>query len=92
MSHYTIDFNALPEADRDAAAIESIRDWLGGERYASLNRDLPLAYEVMNIDHFRLMMSFAGIEGFPVTVWHRHLWPAQESPDAQTKTRKEATA
>ena len=59
-------------AKRDAALCD-IKDWFG-PCYATIV-DVFLAYGKTEPKAFMQAMSFAGVQGYPVTVFYEHLWP-----------------
>jgi hypothetical protein len=74
--HYEVSYRAHEDvAAADAAAIADIRDWLGAERFATVDSVYRQLSEPVSLDLFRLQMSFAGIQGYPVAAWYRSLWP-----------------
>jgi len=76
MSHYTINYQDIQdEAEKSKKAMNDIVDYLGKEKYNELNRDLVLLYKSEPFDHKRLSawLSFAGIQGYPVTAWFNQI-------------------
>ena len=74
--HYEINYkgHATVEA-ADRAALADIADWMGADRFARVDALYREMAEPVGIDVFRLQMSFAGIQGYPVEAWYRSLWP-----------------
>ncbi len=61
----------LSHADRVAAALQDIKDWLGSdEKFDSISRELS---RVPDQDQFCHWADFAGVRGFPVIVWYEHV-------------------
>lgn len=74
--HYEINYkgHATVEA-ADRAALKDIAEWMGADRFARVDQLYREMAEPVSIDVFRLQMSFAGIQGYPVEAWYRSLWP-----------------
>lgn len=74
MTHYDINYGNKAGADKQTAALNDIRDWWGEERY---NKVVGLFKELAapTRELFALQMSFAGVQGYPVTALYDHLWP-----------------
>lgn len=73
--HYEVNYKKFETvSDRDAAAIGDIREFMGAERFATVNA-LFAQLDPIPLEQFRLQLSFAGIGGYPVEAWHRSLWP-----------------
>jgi hypothetical protein len=53
---------------------------LGEERFDHLE-EIFRAHGEMSEDQFRFACAFAGIQGYPVQVWYRQLWPEQAAVD-----------
>lgn len=71
MGHYTTDYRAFDtQSARDAAAIRDLVDYLGQDRFNTLTECLS-AYPDLTEDRLALMVSFAGVQGFPVLAWFR---------------------
>ena len=79
--HYEVNYDKLAPADRDAAAIADIRDWLGQERDDRLCETFAAQEQPMSQEDFAVVCSFAGIQGLPVQAWYRSLWPRQATVD-----------
>lgn len=74
--HYEINYKGhATVADADRAALKDIADWMGADRFARVDQLYRQMAEPVGIDVFRLQMSFAGIQGYPVEAWYRSLWP-----------------
>lgn len=78
MTHYEIDYSKFDD-DQDAkrvAAIADIIDYLGKEKYETVTREFKLFKpEDMSRDRMAMMLSIAGISGYPVTAWHETCFP-----------------
>lgn len=80
--HYEINYKGhATVADADRAAMKDIADWMGADRFARVDALYREMAEPVGIDVFRLQMSFAGIQGYPVEAWYRSLWPQQAAVD-----------
>ena len=76
--HYEINYKGFADtADADRAALADIQDWMGSDRFARVDAVYRELTEPVSIDVFRLQMSFAGIQGYPVEAWYRSLWPGR---------------
>lgn len=73
--HYDVDYSVFDnEVDKHNAAIEDIRDYLGGEKFATLTTEFRAMGE-MTFGSFANYVSIAGISGYPVKAWYNHIWP-----------------
>jgi len=72
--HTTIDYGKLDGKAKEDKAIADIVNWFGAERYATLTAAFKKEPKP-TLDRFHLMCSIAGVQGYPVTVWYRQLWP-----------------
>jgi len=68
--------------DAEERAMQDIRSWLGEQRFAFLEAEFR-KWDHMSEMQFAVIMSFAGIQGFPVGVWYARLWPAHATWDAE---------
>ena len=85
MTHYNINYGNRSAADKQAAALADIRSFWGDERYERVV-DLFKQLAAPTRDGFALQMSFAGVQGYPVTALYDHLWPNElpEEPAIET--------
>ena len=87
--HYKISYKDLPQAQADQKALRDIIDWMGIERFTEVTDEFR-KMEPLDLDHFSLLVSFAGVAGYPVRAWYRDIWgqepsggePAEEAEDA----------
>lgn len=77
--HYDISYQNKATTETRAKALSDIIDWLGEAKYQELNAvwraeaaalGSPVPYQ-----RFAFLCAFAGLQGYPVTVWHDALWP-----------------
>lgn len=80
--HYEVKYEG--EAARERA-LQDCRNWLGDERWNLLNAQFA-QMEPLTREQFGLMCSFAGIQGYPVTVWYDSLWPVNTIETAAAHT------
>jgi hypothetical protein len=72
--HYNISYKGLsPQAAHDKA-IADIREYMGSDRFETLTAQFA-RHEPMPLEVFELIVSFAGVQGFPVKAWHNECWP-----------------
>ena len=63
--HNEIKYEGPNKADK---AIEDVREWLGADRFNLLSEYIEsLSDTPQNRDKVALMISFAGVQGYPVT-------------------------
>ena len=67
MTHYNVDYAGLEPYDARMKAIADVRDYVGEERFEILATNFRQLSGI-SYDEFALMLSFAGIQGFPVKV------------------------
>lgn len=78
MSHYTKRFTG-PGAEADALA--EIESWLGADRKVELEGMLKRDTQHRdNSNTFAFVCSFAGIQGYPVRVWYKHIYGVDMPP------------
>lgn len=62
-------------------ALKDIANWFGGKRQRA-QKEILFLQHYGNIppkfETFVFWCSFAGIEGYPVRVWYKHIWPSAE--------------
>lgn len=75
MTHYTLDYSKLPANVAHEKALTDLKDYLGEEKFWTLTAEFRRLPKPLPIEQFELMVSFAGITGFPVLVWYGELWP-----------------
>lgn len=73
MTHYDVNYSGLSPNDAHNQAIKDIIDYMGEEKYNDLTQQFR-AFE-LNLDAFRMYVSFAGIQGFPVERWYNEVYP-----------------
>lgn len=77
MSHYTIDYSELegnPIAKHNKA-IADIKDYIGEESFDSLTEAFRSQDVQPSLEKFQVIVSFAGIAGYPVKAWYNYCFP-----------------
>lgn len=77
MSHYNIDYSLLEGDAKRAKALEDIKEFWGEERFNRIVEALK-ANEAVTLTRLGLILSFGGVEGYPVKALHEHVWPDRE--------------
>lgn len=78
MTHYTKRYDsAMTLAMRDEIALADVVEYMGATRFATLDREFRRYPVPLTLDHLGLLLSFAGVQGFPVESWHRSIWPGE---------------
>jgi len=72
MSSYTMDYSNLNGLEKQSRAIQDIKDYLSQAKFEELTRLLKA--ETYSLDAFRMVVSFAGITGYPAAAWHAHCY------------------
>jgi hypothetical protein len=72
--HYSIDYSGLTNVEAHNQAISDIKEYVGDQRYIDLT-NLSRANGQISLDTFRMMISFAGVQGFPARAWYNEIWP-----------------
>lgn len=79
MTHYSIDYSTLKGDEKAKQAIKDIIDYVGAVRFIEIGQLMRERYkEKPSLDQFRLMTSFAGVQGYPAEAWYKHIWPETE--------------
>jgi len=68
MTHVDIDYTN--RADKTAAALKDVEEWLGSKRFKDLSQHLK---EYTDSRQFAFVCSFAGFSGFPVIAFYEHI-------------------
>ena len=75
---YTVNYGHLQGEAKVNAALHDIRSYLGDKVFAEVGAlmfDELHAFGLKNIEQIkRVLMMFAGIEGYPVEAWIQHTW------------------
>lgn len=84
MTHYDVDYSKLQEPEKSNKALADIKDYVGEERFNKITEALRAelrggTQEPRSWDQFKLVMSFAGIQGFPCQPMY--VWVYGEKPD-----------
>ena len=86
MTHYDIDYSAIPESFlKEEAAIQDIKNYLGGqEKFDEISnaylKEPPLPYKTFSVQ----MAIVVGLVGYPVTVWYDYIY----GPNIDSETGK----
>ena len=78
--HYNTSYKDLPLAEKDAKALQDLRDYLGEERFADLTSRIKSVETPVSYKEFVMLMSLAGVEGYPVKAYYKFLYPNEEIP------------
>lgn len=73
LGSYTIHYDGLSGDEKRAKAMEDIVNYLGDERFSKIDAKLR-KYESMELEQLRIMLSFAGVQGYPVRAWYESIW------------------
>ena len=69
--HTTIDYSNKSSNH----VIDDLKDWFGEEKFASLSKLFQEEFkESPSSEHFSMLCSIAGVQGYPVRVWYEYLW------------------
>jgi hypothetical protein len=71
---FIIKYSGQDTAEDRKQALEDTRDWLGDERFEKITADLKQEYPDLGPGQFTLMVSIAGVSGYPVLVWFEHIY------------------
>lgn len=72
MSHYTVSYADLEPEAKQAKALADIKDYVGEVRFESITK-LFLEQPMVTLEQFHLMVSFAGVQGYPAQVWFNEI-------------------
>jgi len=73
--HYTTHYEGSPIV-RHNKAIADIKDWLGKERFETITKLMrEKETEQPTLEVFTAIVSFAGVQGYPVKAWYNHCFP-----------------
>lgn len=74
MTHYTVDYSNLNDDPiaKHNKAIEDIKEYLGDDRFKTLTEKFKQMSP--SLDQFELMVSFAGVQGYPVKAWFNYCY------------------
>lgn len=71
---FIIEYSGQDTAEDREKALEDTRDWLGAERFEKITAELKREYPNLGPGQFSLMVSIAGVSGYPVRVWFDHIY------------------
>jgi hypothetical protein len=78
MTHYTVDYNALPEGEkRIAKALKDCKDWLGTRQYREIIQIIRTDRGRTSRNMLLLGLSLRGIQGYPAEVMIDEFWSPQ---------------
>jgi hypothetical protein len=68
----------VEDEQREAKALADVEAWFGKKKFAELEAAFRADYptQEIHLHRFRTLCSFAGVQGYPVGVWFRKLFPA----------------
>lgn len=74
MAHYDIDYSKMGDAEKAAAALRDIEEYLGTDRYYTVCEVMQEEIKCgLSSEAFELALSMAGIQGYPVRALWNHL-------------------
>lgn len=62
------------DATREATALQDVIDWVGEEKFNQLVTSFR-AEPPRVLAQFHFLAAFTGVQGYPVRVWFKHIWP-----------------
>lgn len=71
MSHYEIDYNAMPEAEAKNRVFKDVRSWLGDKNYYELVTTLK-ASKRCNTNLLFFVVGMKGIQGYAAQILIEH--------------------
>jgi hypothetical protein len=74
MTHYNISYEGLDPIEKQNKAIADIKEYMGEAKFVDLTSKLRAAYPDCTIEQFTLMVSFAGVQGYPVKAWYNYTY------------------
>jgi hypothetical protein len=73
--HYEINYDGLDPIEKHKKAIADVIEYTGQERFDRIISALRTKYpEPPVLEHLELVLSFAGIQGYPVKAIWNHIW------------------
>lgn len=79
MTHYTVDYSKMTPNEKHRQALCDIEDFLGAVRFAGMYMDFTRVRDeegyIPTLDAFHMIMSFAGVRGYPATALYNEIWP-----------------
>jgi hypothetical protein len=80
MAHYEIDYSEhADEASKRVAALADIEDYLGEAKFKYLTDEFSkFGKDAMPVERMELMLTLAGISGYPVQAWHHYIFEKDE--------------
>lgn len=72
--HTEVDYNKVDPARKDTLALRDLKEWLGIKRYQTLTSEFRLSPK-WDKDKFHNVVSLSGVQGYPVDVWYKVIWP-----------------
>lgn len=76
--HYKVDYSLLsddPVLCRESA-VRDIKEFWGEKRFDRIVGEFKKCAP-MELEKFELLISFAGVSGYPVKALHETIWPVQ---------------
>ena len=72
---YTIDYsNESDPIAKHNKAIEDIKEYVGEDRFETLTQQIKEEYPNMSLEQFQLVVSFAGVQGYPAKAWFNYCY------------------
>lgn len=81
MAHYEIDYSVITDENaKQEKALNDIRDYIGIDRFVKLTAEFVNAVnDGATEEQFHFWLSFAGIQGYPVSAWYKHCQSLNET-------------
>lgn len=74
MSHYTVNYESMTPVEKHNAAIADCIDYLGESRFNDICERIKLVPD-MTLEELHVVLSFGGIQGYPVKAIYNHCFP-----------------
>lgn len=72
--HTIISYKDLPLNERERAALDDVREYLSTRRFLNLVQKFREEKPDLSLGAFEVIISFAGISGYPVNVFYKHIY------------------
>lgn len=74
MTHYDVSYAGLEGDEKQAKALQDIREYMGDDKFVKVCLELRKGGKP-EFESFQTACSFGGIQGYPVRALYEHLWP-----------------
>ena len=72
-----IDYSGMTPEEKQKRAVADVKEFLGDERYDQLVTIFQTSAKV-DLVEFHIMLSFAGIEGYPVEAFYNFVYEGRD--------------